>query len=104
MKLKERALRLLQWQPQAVDIRDAGSCHCRAKASMLFYSLPGVDRTNKYIASKYHNPNNPRDEQGRWIDPTRIDGGYFCAACGFSNAGSMCRDDYEISEVYHEPN
>jgi hypothetical protein len=28
MNLNERALRLLQWQPLAQDIREAGRCHC----------------------------------------------------------------------------
>jgi hypothetical protein len=103
MGLTERAKCLLAWQPSAIDIRDAGRCHCGAKNSMVFYSLPGVDRTVKYIVSKYHKPDNPQDEQGRWIDPTRIEGGYFCASCGFSNAGSMQRDQYEVAEVAPSP-
>jgi hypothetical protein len=99
MKLNEHAKRLLEWQPQAIDIRAAGKCHCGA-GGMLFYALPGMDRTHRYIASKNHNPANAQDEQGRFIDTSKIDGGYFCASCGFSNAGAMRRAQYKAAEVY----
>lgn len=99
MNLEERAERLLAWQPSAIDIRDGGRCHCGAGA-MLFYALPEMDRTHKYIASKDHTPANKQDEQGRWIDESRIEGGYFCASCGFSNAGAMRRDQYEAADIF----
>lgn len=59
--------RLLEIWPDAMNIRFEGKCHCRANALMSF-QLPG-DR---------HRSDNPKRENC----------GFWCGACGFSNAGS----------------
>lgn len=99
MTLADRAALLLAWQPDAIDIRAGGDCHCGARDSMVFYDLPDSDRTSYYIWSKRHRDTNPRAEDGRWINPDTIKGGWYCAACGFGNAGGMLRSEYDIADV-----
>lgn len=57
---------LLKVQPTAINIRFEGKCHCRANA-MFSYQLPDLD-----------------DDRGEDEESC----GYWCGACGFSNAGA----------------
>ena len=62
--------KLLGFQPKAINIRFVGKCHCRANA-LFSYQLPGLDHD--------------RGENEETC-------GYWCGACGFSNAGSRKKD------------
>jgi hypothetical protein len=99
-RIDYRLSKLLTVQPEAVDIRAAGHCDvCRAKNSLVFYSLRGLGRDFWYIAS---GPKKSEDESlgnSLWLDPQQINGAFYCASCGFSNAGTMMRHEYEIAEI-----
>lgn len=66
--------KLIQWQPKAVNVCDAGDCHECSHDTMLFYQLPEV---NPIVpASGY------------------VQGGFWCSNCGWGNSGAMPIDDF----------
>lgn len=65
---KRAVIKLLTWQPEAVQIRFEGRCHCRGNM-LMSYLLPG-------------------DGVGGRRDPSHESCGYYCPSCGFGNAGS----------------
>jgi hypothetical protein len=95
-----RVAKLLLVQPRAVDLRAAGHCDvCRARNTLVFYSLLGLSRDFWYMATNAKRADHEALGNNLWIDPDRVSGGYYCAACGFSNAGAMLRRDYELAEI-----
>jgi hypothetical protein len=64
---KNAQRRLIEVQPTADDFRFS-LCHCRKKALMVSYTLPG--------------------DQKRHKQPDEEDCGYWCARCGWGNAGA----------------
>lgn len=71
MNKKEK---LLQWQPEAVNVCDAGGCHECDHDDMLFYQIPEFDT----IAPL----------------PGYVQGGFWCANCGWGNSGAMPKEDF----------
>lgn len=67
MTFEEAVKKLLRWQPMARNIRQT-VCHCRNKALMLSYQLPG-DETRQRRAGMESC-------------------GYFCTGCKFANGGA----------------
>ncbi len=78
-QIDSRLDRCLRQFPNAMDVREAGVCHCKYRARMFFLTLP------EYAYDRV------RDGQ--------VSGGYYCPVCDFSNAGSMDELDYDAAEV-----
>lgn len=70
---------LLREFPDAVDVREAGRCHCKHRAQMYFFWLPSLG-----------------DDRARG---DMVDGGVYCPVCKYSNAGVMDKRQYESSPV-----
>lgn len=79
--LKRAVIKLLKWQPEAVQIRFEGRCHCRS-LWLMSYRLPTLENLEH--------------------DPDMETAGFYCPSCGFGNAGSrpkrLRRDDLETDE------
>lgn len=70
---------LLEWQPKATGVIDAGKCPICKHQTQLFYLLEG-------------------DVTGHRSG--RVGGGYYCPVCQFANAGAYPADEYERAEKY----
>jgi len=66
--------KLTRWQPEAINICDAGDCHNCKQTTMLFYQLPGL------------NPIKP--------SPGYVQGGFWCWHCEWGNSGAIPIDTF----------
>jgi hypothetical protein len=73
--------KLQQWQPEAMNVCDAGDCHDCKQPTMLFYQLPGFNP----IAPSFG----------------YVQGGFWCSNCGWGNSGAMPKEDF-APEQYSE--
>lgn len=78
---KRAVIKLLQWQPEALQIRFESRCHCRSEY-LMSYRLPTLENWVRNLDSESC--------------------GYYCPGCGFGNAGSrpkrLRRDEGETDE------
>jgi hypothetical protein len=89
VSLDQQVQKLLEWQPTAQDIRDAGQCpDCNAQG-LLFYVIPSVERTVRFWRFRSVE-----------IAQDAIGGYFFCADCRLCGSGFVRRTQYYRMEVY----
>jgi len=80
-----KAKNLLDWQPEATDIRYVGKCPDCQENALLFYSLLEHDE-RIYV-----------EDHGKLKNSAMIKGGFFCEHCGFGASGAMQKLFYDAA-------